>query len=114
MNENRPSKAEIIKEFGRRGVSPVATFNLLKDYILFSPDDLRSIPKCYYVEIDGMSEYLFDLEGIQWVHVNDYVEYSIVEYEEWGDLVHQRLKEALQLTKSDLEYAERCYRVEAP
>ena len=92
MNENRFSKAEIIKAFGCKGVSPVSTLNLLEDHILFSIDDLRSLAKCYYVESDGLREYIFDLNSLQWLIENEHSQFTIVEHEEWEDLVYQRVK----------------------
>lgn len=89
---NKLSKVEIIKAFGIKGVSPVSTLNLLEDHILFSLDDLRQLARCYYVESEGIRQYIFDLESLQWLIENDHCQFTIVEHEEWEDLVYQRVK----------------------
>lgn len=92
MNENRLSKAEIIKAFGIKGVSPVSTLKLLEDHILFSLDDLRSLARCYYVESEGIKQYIFDLESLQWLIENEHCQFTIVEHVEWEGLVNKRVK----------------------
>lgn len=92
MIENRLSKGEIIKAFGIKGVSPLTTFTTLEDYILFSPEDLRSLGKCYYVVSEGIGQYLFVLETLRFMIEDGHCEFTIVEYEEWEDFVYQKIK----------------------
>lgn len=92
MNENRITKGEIIKAFGIKGVSPLTTLTTLEDYILFSPEDLRSLGKCYYVVSEGIGQYLFALESLRFMIEDGHCEFTIVEYGEWEDLVDRRLK----------------------
>lgn len=92
MNDNRITKAEIIKAFGIKGVSPLTALTVLEDHILFSPEDLCSLAKCYYVESEGIRQYIFDLRSLQWLIVDEHCQFTIVEYKEWEDSVYRRTK----------------------
>lgn len=51
--------ADIFIELGNLGVSPIKTYNIMKDFIVITKEDLEPIKKCFLVRLDGDIKFLF-------------------------------------------------------
>lgn len=51
--------ADIFIELGNLGVSPIKTYNIMKDFIVITKEDLEPIKKCFLARLDGDIKFLF-------------------------------------------------------
>lgn len=55
---------DVFIELGYLGVSPIKVYNLIKDLIFITKEDLNLIKNCFLVRVDGDMKYVFS-EGIR-------------------------------------------------
>ena len=55
---------DIFIELGNLGVSPIKIYNLIKDIIDITKEDLESIRICFSVRVDGDKKYVFS-DGVE-------------------------------------------------